>query len=201
MLMQAWRSTHCFAQMIRCLIQSQGPLVPLLFLFLGSNYVLFHGSFCRHHSLPDPTQLNWTFEVVLLFSYQLTLCCRVLFFYRESFCILPLFCASVKNFFHLFYLRLSCLSDATCIFYYIQSDLSSTFLFSFVFLPKKQKRIRRRRDLNPRTAWTVYTLSRGASSATWVLLHMPKYNKILNSPCKAAQRYIILANPLHIVKL
>ena len=33
-----------------------------------------------------------------------------------------------------------------------------------------QKRERRRRDLNPRTAQTVYTLSRGASSATWVLL-------------------------------
>ena len=29
-----------------------------------------------------------------------------------------------------------------------------------------QKRERRRRDLNPRTAQTVYTLSRGASSAT-----------------------------------
>ena len=29
---------------------------------------------------------------------------------------------------------------------------------------------RRRRDLNPRTAQTVYTLSRGTSSATWVLL-------------------------------
>ena len=39
---------------------------------------------------------------------------------------------------------------------------------------------RRRRDLNPRAAWTTYTLSRGASSATWVLLQMPKYFHILH---------------------
>ena len=31
---------------------------------------------------------------------------------------------------------------------------------------------RRRRDLNPRAACATYTLSRGASSATWVLPHM-----------------------------
>ena len=37
---------------------------------------------------------------------------------------------------------------------------------------------RRKRDLNPRAAWTTYTLSRGASSATWVLLQMPKYKMI-----------------------
>ena len=30
---------------------------------------------------------------------------------------------------------------------------------------------RRKRDLNPRAAWTPYTLSRGASSASWVFLH------------------------------
>ena len=29
---------------------------------------------------------------------------------------------------------------------------------------------RRRRDLNPRAAWATYTLSRGASSASWVFL-------------------------------
>ncbi len=33
------------------------------------------------------------------------------------------------------------------------------------------KKWRRRRDLNPRAAYTTYTLSRGAPSATWVLLH------------------------------
>lgn len=31
---------------------------------------------------------------------------------------------------------------------------------------------RRRGDLNPRTPWRVYSLSRGASSATWVLLRV-----------------------------
>ena len=30
---------------------------------------------------------------------------------------------------------------------------------------------RRRRDLNPRASYPTYSLSRGASSATWVLLH------------------------------
>ena len=33
---------------------------------------------------------------------------------------------------------------------------------------------RRRRDLNPRTGCPIYTLSRGASSATWVLPHKIK---------------------------
>ena len=32
--------------------------------------------------------------------------------------------------------------------------------------------LRRRRDSNPRTACAIYTLSRGASSATWVLLQI-----------------------------
>ena len=31
---------------------------------------------------------------------------------------------------------------------------------------------RRKRDLNPRAAWTTYTLSRGASSASWVFLQI-----------------------------
>ena len=34
---------------------------------------------------------------------------------------------------------------------------------------------RRKRDLNPRAAWTTYTLSRGASSASWVFLHNLNY--------------------------
>ena len=33
---------------------------------------------------------------------------------------------------------------------------------------------RRRRDLNPRYAFTYYSLSRGAPSASWVLLHAEK---------------------------
>ena len=38
---------------------------------------------------------------------------------------------------------------------------------------------RRRRDLNPRAAWTTYTLSRGTSSASWVLLLIWIFTNIL----------------------
>ena len=58
---------------------------------------------CRHHSLPDPkSQLNWTFEVVLLFSYQLALpnfVGVVLLLNRKSFYILSQSLLFVKNFF------------------------------------------------------------------------------------------------------
>ena len=62
--------------------------------------------------------------------------------------------------------------------YYIKavSVCQDFFIFSFAFFKRK----RRRRDLNPRTAQTVYTLSRGTSSATWVLLLMPEYLFIFN---------------------
>ena len=75
--------------------------------------------------------------------------------------------AVVKNFFISFY---SSLSDATRLCYHESFQMSRTFFISF--------HQRRRRDLNPRTAQTVYTLSRGTSSATWVLLQMPKYQYI-----------------------
>ena len=52
----------------------------------------------------------------------------------------------------------SSLSDATRLFYHESFQMSRTFFISF--------HQRRRRDLNPRTAQTVYTLSRGTSSAT-----------------------------------
>ena len=63
--------------------------------------------------------------------------------------------AVVKNFFISFY---SSLSDATRLCYHESFQMSRTFFISF--------HQRRRRDLNPRTAQTVYTLSRGTSSAT-----------------------------------
>ena len=96
------------------------------------------------------TLSSWTFKVVSLFNYQCTV--------------------------------LSFLSDATLIEYHVSITLSIPFLYFFVIiiciifyclLLIAFLMIRRRRDLNPRTARTVYTLSRGASSATWVLLHMP----------------------------
>ena len=48
------------------------------------------------------------------------------------------------------------------------SCLVNTFFQLFL-----RKLKRRRRDLNPRAAQTTYTLSRGASSASWVLLRTP----------------------------
>ena len=149
------------------------------------------------------TPLNWI-ERSRLFCYSvINLLCVVAFcsFTAKAFVFYHCFAHLSRTFFIFF--TWDCLACQTQLVYSIISNLICQALFYSLlyFCQKKQKRIRRRRDLNPRTAWTVYTLSRGASSATWVLLHMPKYNKILNSPCKAAQRYIILANTLHIVKL
>ena len=70
-----------------------------------------------------------------------------------------------RTFSFLFY---SSLSDTTRLYYHESFQMSRTFFISF--------HQRRRRDLNPRTAQTVYTLSRGTSSATWVLLHVTDYS-------------------------
>ena len=61
-----------------------------------------------------------------------------------------------QELFHFFFY--SSLSDATRLCYHESFQMSRTFFISF--------HQRRRRDLNPRTAQTVYTLSRGTSSAT-----------------------------------
>ena len=106
-------------------------------------------------------------------------------FVLNSFAIISWRVRPVKNFFQLFlklFLFLSCsnsdilshptdccqelfsflfyssLSDATRLCYHESFQMSRTFFISF--------HQRRRRDLNPRTAQTVYTLSRGTSSAT-----------------------------------
>ena len=46
--------------------------------------------------------------------------------------------------------------------------LSTTFYYFFELVLGSN---RSRRDLNPRAGFPTYTLSRGASSASWVLLH------------------------------
>ena len=61
-----------------------------------------------------------------------------------------------QELFHFFFY--SSLPDATRLCYHESFQMSRTFFISF--------HQRRRRDLNPRTAQTVYTLSRGTSSAT-----------------------------------
>ena len=55
---------------------------------------------------------------------------------------------------------------ASCDFISISQSVS--FVNNFFIIFKKIKR--RRRDLNPRAGFPTYTLSRGTSSATWVLL-------------------------------
>ena len=60
------------------------------------------------------------------------------------------------------------------------------FVFKSLQMPTKSPRLtaggfcwRRRRDLNPRGAfYTPYSLSRGAPSATWVLLHIAGWYQI-----------------------
>ena len=132
---------------------------------------------------------------MLLFSYQCP-CCRSC----DSSFSLSLRFLFVKNFFHLF---LSSFFEVFCCFhnerylitlFHACQQFFSTFLIQFsssynrlIYGNKK----RRRRALNPRAAWTTYTLSRGASSTTWVLLHMPESYKIWNFVAHS-QRLIIL---------
>ena len=101
----------------------------------------------------------------------------LLSFLCDSLFILPHLFSFVKNFFQVFFktFRWSFLSSlTTCLLYHKQEALSTTFLIFLKFhFSKNQKR--RRRDLNPRAALTTYTLSRGTSSASWVLLQSPNY--------------------------
>ncbi len=121
----------------------------------------------------------------MCFTVQLSKIGFALPFVSNSFAIISCRFLPVKNFFQLFlklFLFLSCsnsdilshptdccqelfsflfyssLSDVTRLCYHESFQMSRTFFISF--------HQRRRRDLNPRTAQTVYTLSRGTSSAT-----------------------------------
>ena len=116
--------------------------------------------------------------------------CAVLFF--DSHTRLSHLHRFVKNFLKLFssakadvcwWISMTCseelflsLFTATFTGYHILFRLSTTFSETFLFLWQLRCQ-RRKRDLNPRTARTVYTLSRGASSATWVFLQ--RLNKYL----------------------
>ena len=128
----------------------------------------------------DSENLIWIFKDLWLFSFQ----CSILFFWN-SFYILSRSFSFVKKFFQLFS---TVFSVVICDSFYILSKpfpFVKNFLFFICIIlqqllyliisrcdcqyPFKVKN-RRRRDLNPRAARTTYTLSRGASSATWVLL-------------------------------
>ena len=105
---------------------------------------------CWHHSLQDPnTQLNWTFEVVLLFSYQLALpnfvglicfwTAKAFVFYHIRFCLSStFFLLFFSSFFQgqkLFLL----LSEATVIFYHIFFICQALF-YSLLYFCQKSKR-------------------------------------------------------------
>ena len=129
----------------------------------------------------DSENLIWIFKDLCdcsVFNVR----CR---FVKNGFYILPQLFSLVKNFFQAFllcavvFLRQLLYSIKTSfvcqeLFYF----LFASFCNNFYILPSpdvivntfSKNKNRRRRDLNPRAVRTTYTLSRGASSATWVLL-------------------------------
>ena len=68
----------------------------------------------------------------------------------------------------------------------------NTFFQLFFFSKISLKKERRKRDLNPRAGCPTYTLSRGASSASWVFLHFwsafPRYS-VLRPFCRRIVHY------------
>ena len=127
-------------------------------------------------------------DQLVYFTTELFVCQELFWFIFWSFLTSSLFFRSATR---LFYQTHSLLSRTFLIYFFglVFSNLSPTLLsyqmwsclsrtFStkniILFLAFK----RRRRDLNPRAGYPTYTLSRGASSATWVLLQMPKYKMI-----------------------
>ena len=124
----------------------------------------------------------WTFKDMSLFSYQgsffVAASAATSLLYQAFFCLSRTF----LTFFSKVFLKFFRNSLSEYWFYHCFSLLSTTFFnfLNFLFFSVYSEKIRRRRDLNPRTAWTVYTLSRGASSATWVLLQIQMHS-VLNS--------------------
>ena len=94
----------------------------------------------------------------------------------DSLFILPHLFLFVKNFFKFFqnfFDEVFVFIDDLSTLPQVESFVNHFFWFFKFKILKNQKR--RRRDLNPRAALTTYTLSRGTSSASWVLLQSPNY--------------------------
>ena len=97
----------------------------------------------RHHSLPDPkSQLNWTFEVVLLFSYQLAHCFlvqKLLYFIISAF-----ICQALFYFIFLFLFfrnkKLFCFSQKQLLYSIIFSWFVKHFFYSLLCFSQKSKR-------------------------------------------------------------
>ena len=118
-------------------------------------------------------------------SYCLIIKVHVLSFYRSSLTSVPQYFLFVKHFFELFWK--SCFSKLSLLFDSFHSITPkcftvNTFFQLFFFSKTSLKKERRKRDLNPRAGCPTYTLSRGASSASWVFLHFwsafPRYSVI-----------------------
>ena len=128
------------------------------------------------------------FAVVQQLLYLITepSACQQLFYFSfllpfSNFYILPEAKRFVNSFLRLFFAVLwgtSLSRESAWLYYHVSQSLSIAFYFLFSTsswvkkeqYPKRKKR--RKRDLNPRAAQTTYTLSRGASSASWVFLHV-----------------------------
>ena len=85
------------------------------------------------------------------------------------------------------------------------SNLVNRFLWLiFIFLRKCKKIIiwkkeRRKRDLNPRAGFPTYTLSRGASSASWVFLRIHNFHMIGPATFLSSDALIIILDQLVLV--
>ena len=112
-------------------------------------------------------KIHWIFRVVSLFNYQGSV---VAAFASDSF-ILSQLIFIVKHFLKSFWKSfLNCFNDSLILdsFVMLPHDLWFVNNFFQIFLMLVVER--RWRDLNPRAGRPTYTLSRGASSATWVHL-------------------------------
>ena len=123
------------------------------------------------------------FSLLRIFQGYLVICCliiNVLCFcclataildYHISFRLSTTFFTFLNFYFFCFYRSIKC-SDIIPCFLFVCQHLFSTF-FKFLYqhftFPENK---RRRRDLNPRAGCPTYTLSRGASSASWVFLRI-----------------------------
>ena len=138
---------------------------------------------------------------VSLFSYQGFCRFRQLIYFITSFRLCQELFSSFFKFF--FDVLLPTFSLTTRLFYHSFSSLSRTFLFIFCFFifHKKQKIKRRRRDLNPRAGYPTYTLSRGTSSASWVLLQTPNFQLLWNSTASIWNALLIIHKLYPIVNL
>ena len=150
-----------------------------MFVPVQDNYLAIYPFYCFWFFKPflKMNVKEFSFSCVSLFNYQGSCRLTAPTFYHIVFRLSSTF---LKSFFAAF--RHLCSFATAILDYHICISLSRTFL-NFFFVARSNFCIitqpqllvntfcnfllqRRKRDLNPRTAQTVYTLSRGTSSAT-----------------------------------